>query len=91
MKTIGNQIRALLFNGATLTATDIARATNRKLSSVSSKLHKMWVDGEVSRIKGFGPLGGYGYRLRPFGDAWLRSQDSLSYQVKTKSMTKTLR
>ncbi len=38
---------------------------NVKLDSVSSILKKMVDNGELVRVEGAGPRGGYGYRLPP--------------------------
>lgn len=53
--------------GATATQLcSFAAATERsvKLSSLSSALKQMYDAGEVERIEGFGPRGGYGYLLK---------------------------
>jgi len=36
-----------------------------KLSSLSSVLKRMYDAGELERIEGFGPRGGYGYKVKP--------------------------
>jgi len=50
-----------------MTATKIAKHLDRPVSSVSSVLLKMTLDGRLRRKKGVGPLGGFGYNITPRG------------------------
>lgn len=47
--------------GMLYTASEIARMTGGKLSSVSSMLVKMWYYGDLRRQPNVGPRGGCGY------------------------------
>lgn len=48
------------------TATEIAHALDKKLSSVSSVLTKMVKNNLITRISEHGPRGGYGYAIPRF-------------------------
>lgn len=66
--TIRTDVKLFLYNtGATYTATDLKHVLNAdgtlKLSSLSSILKRMYDAGELLRFEGFGPRGGYGYKL----------------------------
>ncbi len=50
-----------------MTASEISRSLGIGLSSVSSLLRRMVAAGEILRVAGFGPRGGYGYLLRKDG------------------------
>lgn len=55
--------------GSIMTAMELHRATGIKLNSLSSALNKMSKRGQLQRIKGYGPRGGFGYRLVSVADA----------------------
>lgn len=47
------------------TASQVAKYTEKKLSTVSSELHSLFKEGLVLRVAGFGRNGGYGYLMNP--------------------------
>lgn len=57
-------IQLLKLRGLPMTATSISCELNAKLSSLSSILKKMSDERIISRIKNFGPRGGYGYEIK---------------------------
>jgi hypothetical protein len=66
-RSIREQIYGFFFSPAheqcVVTATDVAATLSMSLSSVSSTLRKMVLGGDLLRVSGFGPRGGYGYLL----------------------------
>lgn len=62
--TVREQLRYLLRDGITRTATESARALGLMPATVSSELHRMLRRAEVRRLAGYGPRGGFGYFLR---------------------------
>ena len=62
--TIKERVMLALWPYHVLTATELARVTDTKLSSMSSALKRMADAGELYRYECFGPKGGYGYARR---------------------------
>ncbi len=54
--------------GSIMTAMELHRITGVKLNALSSELRKMTKRGQLQRIAGYGPRGGFGYRLVSMSD-----------------------
>lgn len=55
-------LKVLRIHGVTaMTAAQISKQINYSQESVSSILKRMVDSGEIKRVKGFGPRGGFGY------------------------------
>lgn len=64
--TVTARILALLGDGRTRTTTEITRTLfgeTRRVETVSSLCSRMWNDGKLGKVKGFGPRLGNGYFL----------------------------
>lgn len=70
-KTIRETILDVLSPYRRMTVVDLHRFTGIRMDSLSSQLLKMCKSGELDRLSGWGPRGGFGYSIKP-GWLWYR-------------------